>query len=287
MPVVGQPAILAQPLGGQQMMGAQPMMGGQPLGGQQPVIAQPAIGQPILGGGGLGQPMMGLMMQQPGMSQREWLEVFVDSARGLPKTELIGRSDPYCIITFRGESKRTIPKKSTQEPIWDEKFSFDLPTSWPADVLVAELYDKDLITKDDFMGRTEIRLAEIEQDLRSSGSATITRSLAHPKHSGELKLRFVLHREGGSGMMNQQGLTGQQGLGLGHNHGGDLGYNHGGDLGHQEHHRKGLFGRHKHDTTTNDGVTHGRDHQGLPNKLLGHRDNTGTIGTTDNRTTGY
>jgi Ca2+-dependent lipid-binding protein len=142
---------------------------------------------------------------QQGTQQRDWLEVFVDSARGLPKTELIFKGDPYCILSLGGVSKRTTVKKRTHEPVWDENFSFDLPMDWRNQSLTVEVFDKDRITKDDFLGRTQISLGELEQELLR-GSATVVRTLTHPKASGEIKLRFVLHSAGGFGEMGREGL---------------------------------------------------------------------------------
>jgi Ca2+-dependent lipid-binding protein len=75
--------------------------------------------------------------------------VRVHSAKGLRNAELIGKSDPYCVVSFsKGEvvsvdSQKTKWKKDTNDPVWEEEFAF---------LVSQELKNFTLTVKDDNIG---------------------------------------------------------------------------------------------------------------------------------------
>ncbi|XP_050442519.1 synaptotagmin-4 [Adelges cooleyi] len=87
--------------------------------------------------------------------------VVVLKARNLPKMDLTGLADPFVKINFlvdgtRISKKRTHMKKRTLNPVYNESFVFDLPTS------VVDLqnvciefcvFDHDRVTKNEIIGR--------------------------------------------------------------------------------------------------------------------------------------
>lgn len=71
-------------------------------------------------------------------------------------------SDPYCRVIIDGESKQTAWKKKRLNPIWKEKFVFDIDSSNPKHMTAKfEVYDRDELTKDDFLGEAEVDLNEL------------------------------------------------------------------------------------------------------------------------------
>jgi Ca2+-dependent lipid-binding protein len=56
------------------------------------------------------------------------LIVHLESAQGLRNTDLIGKSDPMCLMALRDDDKETIKASGVVQnnlnPVWDEKFEF-------------------------------------------------------------------------------------------------------------------------------------------------------------------
>jgi len=95
------------------------------------------------------------------------LEVQVISGRELPAKDLMGdkdnffksTSDPYCKLACGGKLVSTTAKKSTVNPDWNETFS--LPVMHAGEELVIDIFDKDLIGKDEFMGQVRVLVGDI------------------------------------------------------------------------------------------------------------------------------
>jgi Ca2+-dependent lipid-binding protein len=79
-------------------------------------------------------------------------------AKGLPKMDVVGKSDPYCVVSLLGGplSFTTSVKPNTLEPTWNETGQF-LLTNPLVDVVQIKLFDKD-VSKDDPMGTVRIEL---------------------------------------------------------------------------------------------------------------------------------
>lgn len=89
--------------------------------------------------------------------------VRVIEAKNLPKKDLFGKSDPYCIVKVGGTSKKTKIIKKTLDPYWWEynviivtqkrNETFIMPVLNPNnEMILFELYDWDFgINRDDFM----------------------------------------------------------------------------------------------------------------------------------------
>jgi hypothetical protein len=89
--------------------------------------------------------------KMPGAS---YIEII--GATGLAKADLLGASDPYCVIYFNDEKVgKTRVRKNTLEPIWNEKFPITYDDQ-ARNVMRIEMYDWDRMSADDFMGQVEI-----------------------------------------------------------------------------------------------------------------------------------
>lgn len=68
--------------------------------------------------------------------------------------DLIGKSDPYCVIHIGGEKFKSKASKGTgKAPIWKDSFTFN----GNANELKIQLYDEDTF-KDDFYGEGTLNL---------------------------------------------------------------------------------------------------------------------------------
>jgi len=91
------------------------------------------------------------------------------SADNLAKKDIFGASDPYVridLVTNNGDevidSVLTKTKKRTLNPKWDEEFLFRVK---PSDhKLVLEVFDENRLTRDDFLGRVDLPLANLPRE---------------------------------------------------------------------------------------------------------------------------
>lgn len=64
-------------------------------------------------------------------------------------------SDPYCVLNIGLQSRKSQVKYKNLNPTYNEQFSF----SWNGeDPLLIDIYDKDELSKDDHMGKSEVDL---------------------------------------------------------------------------------------------------------------------------------
>lgn len=125
-------------------------------------------------------------------------------ASGLAKADVIGASDPYCVVTWCGrECHRTEVIRNTLNPQWSAEYvSLLLPQAGQADraLLRIECFDHDVVGRDDFLGEVVLDGEAIRNAARTS-SGEICKQLA-PRAGrkkskliqGALTLRLRAHR---------------------------------------------------------------------------------------------
>lgn len=89
------------------------------------------------------------------------LHVRLVGAKDIPKMDLFGKSDPYCIISTlsTGMNFKSSVKKNTKTPVWNEDFHF--PVQNPqSEYLNIDMYDKD-VSKDDKMSTFRLALSTL------------------------------------------------------------------------------------------------------------------------------
>jgi len=91
------------------------------------------------------------------------LSVYVDKARKLADTDLIGKQDPYVILTLDGEVRSFRRQTNVDDdggiaPVWEQKFDFDIVDHFQLDF---DVMDRDLASEDDVIGRCSISLLEV------------------------------------------------------------------------------------------------------------------------------
>ena len=91
------------------------------------------------------------------------LRANIYQARGLLAADDNGLSDPYCVVAFGSATKKTRVINCTLNPTWYETLTLnvELPAD-AADIALSPdinvmVYDKDVVGRDDFLGRVTIR----------------------------------------------------------------------------------------------------------------------------------
>ncbi|KAL4571441.1 hypothetical protein LXL04_018200 [Taraxacum kok-saghyz] len=89
------------------------------------------------------------------------LSVTVKSGEDLPPADLMGKADPFVVLTMKktGNKNKTRVIKENLNPIWNETFDFVVEEGLH-DLLIAELWDHDTFGKD-YMGRCIMTLTRV------------------------------------------------------------------------------------------------------------------------------
>ncbi|URE47194.1 C2 domain [Musa troglodytarum] len=112
------------------------------------------------------------------------LEVLLIDAKGLKNTDLIGKIDPYVVIQYRGQERKSKTARGQgSNPSWNETFKF-LVNSAAADnhqqhKITMRVMDHDTFTADDFLGESTIHVG----DLITQGMENGTGELRPTKYS--------------------------------------------------------------------------------------------------------
>lgn len=114
------------------------------------------------------------------------LIVSVVQARNLPKTDLVGLSDPYAVCSVAGQAKRTVVKSGTLNPVYYHCFSFTILDAAPTSFTLT-FFDKD--------ERSDDPLGSVVIPLTAENSAPSPpfkwAALSHPS-GGEVQYQAVL-----------------------------------------------------------------------------------------------
>merc|ERR1719483_1776169 len=81
-------------------------------------------------------------------------------AKDLIKNDMIGKSDPYAIITHGNQKFKTDIKKNTQNPEWNIQCNVDVPDNKDRNITI-DLYDADKYGKDTFLGSLNLDIARV------------------------------------------------------------------------------------------------------------------------------
>eukprot|EP00092_Neocalanus_flemingeri_P025254 GFUD01027386.1.p1 GENE.GFUD01027386.1~~GFUD01027386.1.p1 ORF type:complete len:4003 (+),score=946.67 GFUD01027386.1:1015-12009(+) len=81
-------------------------------------------------------------------------------AKDLIKSDLIGKSDPYAVLTYGLQQHKTPAAKNTQDPIWNHEAPFLIPDGDDRTVNI-EVFDSDKIGKDKSLGKLDLDLADV------------------------------------------------------------------------------------------------------------------------------
>ena len=107
--------------------------------------------------------------------------VTVISARGVPKTDIFGLSDPYAKIWIEKSKKQTTTVRSnTLSPVWDEEFDM-LVYDLEHQRLNVQLYDSEAIGGDVLIGEAAVPLKSVDWDANMSVELTVPIEVVYGK----------------------------------------------------------------------------------------------------------
>jgi len=102
-----------------------------------------------------------------------------------------GKSDPYCEVSMGAQEHRTPVINNTLNPRWNHSMQFSI-RDVHEDVLCITLYDRDIFTPNDFLGRTEVRIQDIFSETKVTKGPITKRLPLHEVESGEVILKLDL-----------------------------------------------------------------------------------------------
>jgi len=88
--------------------------------------------------------------------------LLVDLIKGknLTKADIVGKSDPYAVLTFGHQIDKTNTIKNTLEPQWDHHAEFQVLDDG-ANKLLVEVFDADKLGKDKSLGKVEVHIEDL------------------------------------------------------------------------------------------------------------------------------
>ena len=137
------------------------------------------------------------------------LEVAVLEAKGIAAMDSNGLSDPYCVVQCGAVKCHTRCIQKTLVPRWEETFRFQV--SKKSEQLQLDMYDRDMIGDDDYLGQVmlplKMLLHEATRDMAQDAWHPLQPRTAKDTHvTGEVRLRIVARPPAGMGV----GVGGQQ-----------------------------------------------------------------------------
>ena len=82
-------------------------------------------------------------------------------AADLIKADLIGKSDPYAVLSHGNQKDKTKTVKNTQEPIWNHVSEFKVPDNDNCRTFNIEVFDSDKIGKDKSLGKLSLDIIDV------------------------------------------------------------------------------------------------------------------------------
>ncbi|XP_056016290.1 intersectin-1-like isoform X4 [Ostrea edulis] len=102
-----------------------------------------------------------------------------------------GKSDPYCEVSMGVQEHKTKVINATLNPRWNASMQFTIK-DLEQDVLCITVFDRDLFSPNDFLGRTEVRVNEILEESKTRKGPITKRLLLHEVSSGEVVVKLDL-----------------------------------------------------------------------------------------------
>mmetsp|Transcript_51796 Transcript_51796/g.161175 ORF Transcript_51796/g.161175 Transcript_51796/m.161175 type:complete len:448 (-) Transcript_51796:56-1399(-) len=112
--------------------------------------------------------------------------VGIQSAANLPKMDVLGSCDAYCILQWGDDQRKTSTIKGSYNPTWNEEFRFLVSQGQTRDLEV-KVMDWDRMTKDDEVGIVTISSAQIEEIMSKQDAADLVLNLPLTMGGKEVK----------------------------------------------------------------------------------------------------
>ncbi|XP_030648540.1 ras GTPase-activating protein 4 isoform X1 [Chanos chanos] len=120
-------------------------------------------------------------------------------ARDLAKKDRNGASDPFVRVRYNGKTHESAVVKKSCYPRWNESFEFELDDTLPESPLSVEVWDWDLVSRNDFLGKVLFNINRLQSAQQEEGWFRLGPD--KPKHSqyegtlGSLRLQLKLRDE--------------------------------------------------------------------------------------------
>merc|ERR1719209_164422 len=85
------------------------------------------------------------------------------SANNLANMDYMGKSDPYAILNYGSQERRTTTINNNLNPVWNHQVTFDHEEN--ADTIDIVVFDEDALARDDVLGRLSIQVAELQSKM--------------------------------------------------------------------------------------------------------------------------
>jgi Ca2+-dependent lipid-binding protein len=89
------------------------------------------------------------------------LHLNIMRGKELVKSDLLGKSDPYVVVSYGNEKVKTKTVKNNQNPEFNFETDLIIPANGP-EIMKIEVFDKDKFGKDKSLGSTNIEIASIQ-----------------------------------------------------------------------------------------------------------------------------
>lgn len=120
-------------------------------------------------------------------------------ARDLAKKDRNGASDPFVRVRYNGRTHESAVVKKSCYPRWNESFEFELDDTLADSLLSVEVWDWDLVSRNDFLGKVLFNINRLQSAQQEEGWFRLGPD--KPKHSqyegtlGSLRLQLRLRDE--------------------------------------------------------------------------------------------
>ncbi|XP_067673964.1 intersectin-1-like isoform X4 [Haliotis asinina] len=128
------------------------------------------------------------MRKSPGVGR---LLVVIQEAASLRASDNNGKSDPYCEVSMGSQEHRTKVIQGTLNPKWNHSMQFTIK-DLEEDVLCLTVYDRDIFSPNDFLGRTEIQVKEVYYNSMHRKGPITKKLPLYEVNSGEVIVKLDL-----------------------------------------------------------------------------------------------
>nr|XP_028563771.1 ras GTPase-activating protein 4B isoform X2 [Podarcis muralis] len=127
------------------------------------------------------------------------LRCTVFDARDLARKDRNGASDPFVRVRYNGKTQETLVIKKSCYPRWNETFEFDLDESAVEKLCVIEVWDWDLVSRNDFLGKVVFNVQGLQAVQQEEGWFMLRPDKSKPRRDegnlGSLHLQLQLRDE--------------------------------------------------------------------------------------------
>ncbi|KAL1436159.1 hypothetical protein MTO96_010897 [Rhipicephalus appendiculatus] len=120
------------------------------------------------------------------------LKLVVAQACDLDVKDVQGQCDPYCEVSMACQEHKTHVETATSSPQWNSSMQF-LVRDLRRDVLCLTVFNRELFSPNDFLGRTEVRVWDIVHETRQTRGPITKQLRLYEVDQGEVVIRLDLH----------------------------------------------------------------------------------------------